>query len=100
MWHVREVDTILQLNGHLVGSIGEVLVAEAYGLTLMENSSPVHDAISPNGRKVQIKATQGNRISISSEPEYLIAIHKDENFIHPGELTKKNRHLRDQSLPG
>ena len=67
------------LDGHLVGSIGEVLVAEAYGLTLMENSSPVHDAISPNGRKVQIKATQGNRISISSEPEYLIAIHIDEN---------------------
>ena len=62
-------------DGHLVGSIGEVLVAEKYGLRLLENSSPVHDAISVDGRNVQIKATQINKIALSSEPEYLIVIH-------------------------
>ena len=65
-------------DGHLVGSIGEVLVADAYNLTLLENSSPVHDAVTSDGRKVQIKATQINRVALSSEPEFLIVIHLDE----------------------
>ena len=33
------------LDGHLVGSIGEVLVAEYYGLVLLPNSYKTHDAI-------------------------------------------------------
>lgn len=62
------------LDGHLVGSIGEVIVAEHYGLTLLRNSSETHDAVSSTGKYVQIKATQVNRIAISSEPDYLIVI--------------------------
>ena len=62
------------IDGHLVGSIGEVIVAEHYGLELLPNSTETHDAISADGKYVQIKATQINRISISSEPDYLIAI--------------------------
>ena len=62
------------LDGHLIGSIGEVLVSETYGITLYPNSSPVHDGISTDGIEVQIKATQINKVSISSEPEHLIAI--------------------------
>ena len=61
-------------DGHLVGSIGEVLVAERYGLTLLKNSTQTHDAVTSDGRFVQIKATQIKRISISSEPDYLIVI--------------------------
>ena len=61
-------------DGHLVGSIGEVLVAEHYGLQLLTASYETHDAIAPDGRYVQIKATQVNRIAISSEPDYLIVI--------------------------
>lgn len=61
-------------DGHLVGSIVEILVAEHYGLTLLPNSSETHDAVDQNGTLVQIKATQINRISISSEPEHLIVI--------------------------
>ena len=53
-------------DGHLVGSIGEILVAEHYGLTLLPNSSETHDAVDQNGTLVQIKTTQINRISISS----------------------------------
>lgn len=63
------------LDGHLVGSIGEVLVAEHYNLTLLPNSTETHDAIAADGRLVQIKATQINRVAISSRPDWLIVIH-------------------------
>lgn len=62
------------IDGHLVGSIGEVIVAGRYGLTLLPNSTKTHDAVSKDGKHVQIKATQVQGISISSEPEYLIVI--------------------------
>ena len=62
------------IDGHLVGSIGEVIVAEAYDLELLRNSTERHDAVSKNGINVQIKTTQINRISISAEPEHLIVI--------------------------
>ena len=62
------------IDGHLVGSIGEVIVAEHYGLKLLPNSTETHDAVSADGKHVQIKSTQINRIAISSEPDYLIVI--------------------------
>lgn len=62
------------IDGHLVGSIGEVIVAENYGLKLLPNSTETHDAVSKDNRYIQIKATQINRIAISSEPEYMIVI--------------------------
>ena len=62
------------VDGHLVGSIGEVIVAEHYGLQLLPNSTPIHDAISSDGKLVQIKATQVSGVSISSEPDFLIVI--------------------------
>ena len=54
------------IDGHLVGSIGEVIVAEHYGLELLRNSTETHDAVSTEGKYIQIKATQINRIAISS----------------------------------
>ena len=62
------------IDGHLVGSIGEVIVAEHYGLELLRNSTETHDAVSADGKYVQIKATQINRSAISSEPDYLRVI--------------------------
>ena len=67
-------DRKFTIDGHLVGSIGEVIVAEHYGLELLRNSTETHDAVSADGKYVQIKATQINRIAISSEPDYLIVI--------------------------
>jgi hypothetical protein len=61
-------------DGHLVGSIGEVYAAEKYGLTLLEASSEKHDARSADGRLIQIKITQTDRVSIYSEPDYLIVM--------------------------
>ena len=47
-------------DGHLVGSIGEVVAAYAFGLTYLPASSEVHDAVAADGTKVQIKLTGGN----------------------------------------
>ena len=39
-------------DGHMVGSIGECLVAEAYDLELMTASNKGYDAIDKQGRQV------------------------------------------------
>lgn len=69
-------------DGHMVGSIGEVLAAEYYDLDLLPPSYQGHDARDKQGRLVQIKATQGNSIALRSEPERLIILKilKDGSF--------------------
>ena len=62
------------LDGHVLGSIGEVYAAERYGLSLLKASSEKHDAQSSDGKMVQIKITQTDRVSIYSEPHYLIVL--------------------------
>ncbi len=63
------------LDGHLVGSIGEVIAAFHYGLQLLPSSYEKHDAKDAGGRLVQIKATQGNRwVCLRSVPDYLIVL--------------------------
>ena len=62
------------LDGHLVGSLGEVIAAYRYDLELFPTSSEQHDAKASNGKLVQIKATQVNQIGIRSEPEHLIVL--------------------------
>lgn len=58
----KELESLFQgrkftLDGHLVGSIGEVFVAYYYGLELLPPSAKCHDAKTTDGREVQIKAT-------------------------------------------
>ena len=68
-------DRKFTLDGHLIGSIGEVIAAYYYGMELMRSSMEQHDAIAPDGRMVQIKITQGWRhIALRSEPEHLIVL--------------------------
>ncbi len=69
-------------DGHLVGSLGECLVADAYGLELMPPSNKGYDAVDTLGRKIEIKATQGQRVAFRSEPEHciVIQIQKDGSF--------------------
>lgn len=71
-------------DGHLVGSIGEVLAAHYYGLELFSASTETHDARSSCGKLVQIKATQGNSIGLRSEPEHLIVL----KIVRNGEATE------------
>ena len=67
-------------DGHLVGSLGEVYVAERYGIHLYEAAHPTHDGYWPDSddeegrRQVQIKVTQRDRIALNDRPDYLIVL--------------------------
>ena len=61
-------------DGHMIGSIGECLVADAYGLVLKTASNKGFDAIAKDGKEVEIKATQSNAVAFRSEPEHTIII--------------------------
>ncbi|MBR3157736.1 MAG: hypothetical protein IKF14_01410 [Atopobiaceae bacterium] len=72
------------LDGHLLGSIGEVYAAERYGLRLLASSAKRHDAVTRDGtgRLVQIKVTQSRAkkkaVPLSYEPDYLLVLVVDE----------------------
>ena len=67
-------------DGHLVGSIGEVIAARMFGLELLPASAPDHDAIAGDGRKVQIKFTQGTRgVALRAEPDHLLVLCLDRD---------------------
>jgi len=79
-------------DGHLVGSLGEALASFHYGIVLFENAATqVHDGVKED-TKIQIKTTQGDRISISSEPDHLLVLKLkrdgsfDEKYNGPGSL--------------
>ena len=82
-------DRRFTLDGHLLGSIGEVYAAERYGIELAKSSSERHDGTTTDERKRD------------SEPAYLLVLKIDENgsfkevFNGPGnivwELVKNKR---------
>lgn len=62
-------------DGHMVGSIGEVLSAPEYGLRLQEPSNKGFDAIhDQSGKEVEIKATFGKRVALRSCPQHLLVL--------------------------
>lgn len=69
-------------DGHMVGTLGEALAAHHYGIQLSKSSSHCHDGVCES-RQVQVKATQGSRIAISSEPEHLLVLrlNRDGSFV-------------------
>lgn len=69
-------------DGHLVGSIGEALASYHYGIALSPSSAECHDGYCGE-RQVQVKATQGSKVALSSEPEHLLVlrIHRDGAFL-------------------
>ncbi|WP_447957651.1 DUF6998 domain-containing protein [Vreelandella sp. EE7] len=61
-------------DGHMVGSLGECLVADAYNLQLRAASNKGHDAVTETGLEVEIKATQSNSVGFRSQPKHAIII--------------------------
>jgi hypothetical protein len=62
-------------DGHLVGSLGEVVAAYAFGLELLPASNEVHDAKSSDGVLVQIKLTGGKKgVALYSQPTHLLVL--------------------------
>ena len=76
---VKELETMFPgrhftPDGHMVGSLGECLVADAYCLQLRAASNKGYDAVTEDGRQVEIKATQGKAVAFRSLPEHAIII--------------------------
>ena len=67
-------------DGHLVGSIGEVVAAYMFDLDLHRGSNKGHDAATRgvNGivRQVEVKLTQGTTVAIRHEPAHLIVLRR------------------------
>ena len=61
-------------DGHLVGSIGEVIAAEVLELTLYPNSHPGHDAHDGKGGDVQIKMTARDRVAMYNTSVRLVVL--------------------------
>ena len=70
------------LPGHMIGSLGEALAAYHYGIQLSQVSTECHDGICET-RQVQVKATQGDRVAITSQPEHLLVLklNRDGTFV-------------------
>lgn len=60
-------------DGHLLGSLGEVIAARAFGLTLYPMSHRGHDAHDING-DVQIKMTARNSIAMYEPCDRLVVL--------------------------
>ncbi len=60
-------------DGHLVGSIGEVIAASALNLKLFPMSRKGHDAYDEHG-EVQIKMTAGKRITMADRCIRLVVL--------------------------
>ncbi len=90
-------------DGHMVGSIGECLVADAYGLNLQTASNKGFDATTQDGKEVEIKATQSKSVGFRSEPEHAIIIKLlsngafEEAYNGPGNLVWQQ--FLDKKLP-
>ena len=103
------------LDGHLVGSIGEVMAAYFYGIELYRAGVEKHDGVK-DGKEIQIKITQRDDVVISNKPgkpQYLIVLYltKEGNVYEvyngPGAKPWKessepdshnNRHIRVNKL--
>ena len=62
------------LDGHLVGSLGEVIAERVFGLSLYPPSHPAHDGRTADGREVQIKLTGGKTVALREKPDFLLVM--------------------------
>ncbi len=85
------------LDGHLFGSIGEVLAKYYYGIELAPTGTKTHDGMI-DGKNVQIKITQACSVDITDFCDYLLVLYLNkkeckvyEVYNGPGDVALKNR---------
>ena len=80
------------IDGRLVGDIGEVIAELEYDVQLDAVSRPGHDARTPDGRQVQVKATFKNSLTFRTCPDYYLGFklypngEYDEVYNGPGSI--------------
>ena len=66
--------------GNLLGDFGELVAIEHYGLRKAEGGATSYDALTPDGRTVQIKANHAaNQIGFRGEADLMLVIHVRED---------------------
>ncbi|MGK9419267.1 DUF6998 domain-containing protein [Pseudomonas cedrina] len=96
------------LDGRLVGDIGEVVASLSYGLTLNEGLTKHHDAVTDDGRNVQIKTTFGTTLTfpVHHVPDYYLGIRMnrdgtfEEVYNGPGYLIQQQLITRKATKTG
>lgn len=80
----REFDSKRQftLDGRIVGDIGEILAELDFEITIDKIQQADHDAITFDGKKVQIKATFKDHLTFNKTPElYLgLKLYEDKEY--------------------
>jgi hypothetical protein len=80
------------IDGRLVGDIGEVIAALEYDVKLYEVQTPAHDGETSDGRKVQVKVTFKDKLTMTAVPELYLGLKLTEDGGHrevyngPGQL--------------
>ena len=83
---------VFTIDGRLVGDVGEVIAELEYDVILHTVSQPKHDAVTSDGRNVQIKATFKDSLTFKTIPDYYLGFklypdgRHDEVFNGPGRL--------------
>lgn len=67
------------IDGRLVGDIGEAIVQRDYDLNLYEGMKKDYDGETPNGRKVQIKATFKHSLTFKKVSDFYLGIKIHDN---------------------
>ena len=75
-------DKAFTIDGRLVGDIGEVIAALEYDVTLYPVQTPAHDGETSDGRKVQVKATFKDKLTITAVPELYLGLQLFEDGTH------------------
>jgi len=97
------------IDGRLVGDIGEIIAALEYDVVLHETSQPNHDADTSDGRRVQIKATFKDSLTLRFIPDYYLGFklfpdgQHQEIFNGPGQVLyeryKHRKGIGEKLLP-
>jgi hypothetical protein len=67
------------IDGHLLGSIGEVVAREALGFELYEMSRKGHDGLCKTRGEVQVKITSKKSIALRHPCNHLIVLKMDQH---------------------
>lgn len=70
------------IDGRLVGDVGEVIAALEYEVELYGVQTRVHDGEASDGRKVQIKATFKDKLSLTVVPDSYLGLQLFEDGAH------------------
>lgn len=72
-------DKKFTIDGRLVGDIGEVIAAREYAIEPYKGQHPYYDGETPDGKKVQIKATFKDSLTFNKVPDYYLGLKLYEN---------------------